>query len=521
LVGCFAFQAGSLDKRRSEGGANMDKRKLWNLISAPGLAVTSLLFVFLLLGWHTAGATLDGDSTFSEIRAPSATFTVSGTVTCEATGPIADVEVSAWDQLRSSVVASDTTDSSGNYSVTLDGGTYYVEFIPPIAAGLDAKAFTTTEVVADTVLDVNFCVCSGIWVTETVDSAGNVGAHNSLALAPTYPYTPHISYWHLIAGSEHYLKHAWLSGTTWLSETVDSGGDTTSLALVPSYPYTPCISHHHWGEWALKYACRGSEKWITLTVAGNRANDSSLALEPVYPYVPHISYLSRIPRTIRHAYLSGTTWMSGTWMGDYVEPGGSGAGARSSLALESSLPYTPHISYYDGANGALKHAWKSGTIWPSETVDSAGGVGKTSLALDSNTNPHISYYDGTDANLRYAWKSGTTWLTETIDSVGKPRWTMVATSLELDQANMPYISYYDAINGDLKWARFDGRVWIVQTVDSEGDAGGGNSLALDLAGCPHISYLDATDWPTDTDLKYAYIPAVYSAYLPLVMRNYP
>jgi endoglucanase len=52
----------------------MDKRKLWNLISAPGLAVTSLLFVFLLLGWHTAGATQEGDGTVSGIRYPGATW---------------------------------------------------------------------------------------------------------------------------------------------------------------------------------------------------------------------------------------------------------------------------------------------------------------------------------------------------------------------------------------------------------------------------------------------------------------
>jgi len=483
-----------------------------------------LLFVFLLLGWHTAGATQDGDSTFSEIGAPSAAFTVSGTVTCKATGPIAGVEISAWDQLRSSVVASDTTDSSGNYSVTLDGGTYYAEFIPPIAAGLDAKAFTTTEVVADTVLDVNFCVCSGIWVTETVDSAGNVGAHNSLALEPTYPYIPHISYWNLITSTEPYLKHAWLSGTTWASETVDSGGDVTSLALVPTYPYRPFIVHHHRGEWDLKYACHDGITWTLGTVhSGRRAQEGSLALEPTYPYTPHVSYY--VPwgteETLFHAYLRGTAWCSGYWVRERVEPRLSHAGGRSSLALESTYPYTPHISYYDPVSGTLKHAWKNETTWLSETVDSAGDVGKTSLALDSNANPHISYYDGTDANLRYAWKSGTTWLTETIDSVGKPRWTMVATSLELDQANMPYISYYDAINGDLKWARFDGRVWIVQTVDSEGDVGGGNSLALDPAGCPHISYLDATNWPTDMDLKYAYIVPPYHVYLPLVMRDYP
>jgi len=502
----------------------MNKRRLWTLIAGAGLAAVALLLVFLLLGRSTVRATLNEDDAVPGLRSPGAAFALSGTVVCGATGPILDVEISVWNQAKSTVVASDTTDSRGAYSMTLDGGTYYVEVIPPAAAGLNAKAFTTIELTTDTILNVEFCLCSGSWITETVDSAGNVGAYNSLALEPTYPYTPHISYWDLITSTEYYLKHAWLSGSTWSSETVDSGGAMTSLALAPHSPYRPFIVHHHRGEWDLKYACHDGITWTLGTVVGAiRAEDGSLALEPTYPYTPHVSYY--VPwateMTLFHAYLRGTAWCSGYWVRERVEPRLSHAGSRSSLALESTYPYTPHISYYDPVSGTLKHAWKNETTWLSETVDSAGDVGNTSLALDSNANPHISYYDVTDANLRYAWKSGTTWLTETIDSVGKPRWTMVATSLELDQANMPYISYYDAINGDLKWARFDGRVWIVQTVDSEGDAGGGNSLALDLAGCPHISYLDATNWPTDTDLKYAYIVPPCHVYLPLVMRDYP
>jgi hypothetical protein len=517
LVGCFAFQAGSLDKRRSEGGANMDKRKLWNLISAPGLAVTSLLFVFLLLGWHTAGATLDGDSTFSEIRAPSATFTVSGTVTCEATGPIADVEVSAWDQLRSSVVASDSTDSSGVYSVTLDEGIYYLELVPPATTGLNARAFTTTGIVTDTALDVNFCVCSGIWVSETVDSAGTVGGNTSLALAPTHPYTPNISYHD---GTSNTLKYARLNGTAWISETVDLGGGWTSLALVLTYPHAPCISHVN-GEQEdlLRYACLDGSTWISMTVA-RHLGGSSLGLEPTYPYTPHISYsIGWYTHILRHAYLRGTTWCSGTWENENVELPGSGMGGRTALALESIAPYTPHISYHDARNTVVKHAWLSGTIWLSETVDT-GNVGVyTSLALDSGHNPQIIYYhiSGTNYVLRYAWKSGNRWFTRTVDSTGKQEaWSgRVAISLELDQTDMPRMSYYDAVNGDLKLARFDGKVWIIQTVDSTGDVGQYSSLALDQMGCPHISYYDAING----DLKYAYVPRRYWVHLPFVLKD--
>ena len=91
----------------------MNKRTLWTLIAGPGLAAMALLLVFLLLGRSTASATPNGDDAIRDPRSPDATFTISGTVICKATGPISDVEVSVWDQLRSSVVASDSTDSSG------------------------------------------------------------------------------------------------------------------------------------------------------------------------------------------------------------------------------------------------------------------------------------------------------------------------------------------------------------------------------------------------------------------------
>jgi len=355
-------------------------------------------------------------------------------------------------------------------------------------------------------LNVDFCVCNGVWVTETVDSTGDVTVFTSLALAPTYPYTPHISY-----GSNGDLKHAWLSGTTWLSETVNPkviNRGQTSLALVPTYPHTPCISYHSGSVWGVEFCCWDDTTWICDKVEGGYFQGGcgvSLALVPTYPYTPHISYNLSWEvwdvHELRHAYLSGTVWCSGTWERETVDSEGK-AGCFSSLALEPTYPYTPHISY--AANDDLKHAWLSGTTWLSEPVDSGEyGLRSTSLALDSSGNPHIGYQDFAKLDLKHAWLSGTTWLTETVDREGNVGYS---TSLALDSSGNPYISYYDATNGDLRLARFDGTVWITQTVESKGWFGW-TSLALDQAGCPHISYYDATNG----DLKYAYIPTVPAA----------
>ena len=494
----------------------MNKRMLWALIAGPGMAMASLLLVFFVLGRSTVEATPGGAGAVPDLQPQTATFTISGTVTCQATGPISDVEVYAWNRDTGSGAVGDVTDSSGAYRVTLEEGNYRLEFTPPAATRLDAKAFTATQILTDTILDVNFCVCSGAWVSETVDSDGNVGLWTSLALAPSYPYTPYIGYHDATSIN---LKLAWLSGTTWLSETVERGGEGTSLALVPASPYAPRIVHADWTiGWRLRYACRDGATWISMTVAGGRAADGSLALEPTYPYTPHVSYFDYFGenRNLSYAYLSGTTGCSGTWEAQSVEPTLSDAGWSNSLALERTYPYTPHISYFDQANHDLKHAWLSGTTWVREVVDSEGDVGSyTSLALNSSDIPRISYFDNTNRSLKFAWLSGTTWLSETVDETGWQPFDGY-TSLELDRADLPYISYYDASNNDLRLARFDGTMWITQTVDSEGDVGRSSSLALDRGGCPHISYYDATH----EDLRHAYIPRRPLVYLPLVMRNH-
>ena len=365
----------------------------------------------------------------------------------------------------------------------------------------------------------NPTVCRGMWISETVDSAGNKDLATSLALEPTSPYTPHISY---RDDTSDHLRYATLSGTTWITEAVDFGGQYTSLALVPTHPYTPCIAYHDNGLWDLKFACKDGTAWSVLTARdGGRSGQTGtpLALEPANPYTPHIGYYYPVDgdENLRHTYLSGTVWMSGTWVEKMVEPIGSEAGTWSSLALEPTPPYTPHLSYYDKKNDDLKHAWLSGITWLSETVDSAGDVGwYTSLALDSSDNPHISYFDDTNDSLKYAWMSGTTWLSETVETIGRGPYYGSGTSLQLDQVNSPYICYYDALNDDLKLAHFDGTTWISQTVDSSGDVGAYCSLALDPLGCPHISYYDATN----DKLKYAYLSPI-QVYLPLVTRNYP
>ncbi len=107
---------------REREQAEMDKKRFGALITVSALSGAGLLLVFLLLGRSTVGAAPGGDVALTYVQPLGASFTVSGTVTCEATGLISGVEVFVWNWDRGSGFVGDTTDSSGYYSVTLESG---------------------------------------------------------------------------------------------------------------------------------------------------------------------------------------------------------------------------------------------------------------------------------------------------------------------------------------------------------------------------------------------------------------
>jgi hypothetical protein len=121
------------------------------------------------------------------------------------------------------------------------------------------------------------------------------------------------------------------------------------------------------------------------------------------------------------------------------------------------------------------------------------------LVLDDNGRPHISYFDGANTALKYAYWDGLSWQTEIVDNDGSVGWH---TSLALDSSDHPQISYYErGSTYDLKHARWNGLNWQIAPVDSMAEVGRFPSIALDSNDQPHISYYDYTN----DKLKYAYI----------------
>jgi len=147
----------------------MNKRKQWLLIAAPSLAALGLLLAFVVLGWGIAGAAPHSASPPPDTLAQDGSFTVSGTVTCEATGgPLSDVEVYVWDREREHHDPDvSSTDSSGHYSITLEAGDYDLVFHPLCGeSGCASKAYKGVTGPAD--LTLNVVLSTGHTISGTV-----------------------------------------------------------------------------------------------------------------------------------------------------------------------------------------------------------------------------------------------------------------------------------------------------------------------------------------------------------------
>ena len=335
---------------------------------------------------------------------------------------------------------------------------------------------------------------------RTVDRAGNAGSYTSLAL--TAAGFPVISYWDITNAD---IKVAVCADTTCSSgttiRTIDSAGNVgqhTSLALTTAG--FPVISYWDIANADLKLAvcadatCSSGTTIRTIDSTGVLGGFTSLVLTTAG--VPVISYYDETNDDLKLAVCADATCSSGTTIRTIDSTGN--VGQHTSLALTASG--FPVISYLDGTNFDLKLAVCADATCSSGTtirsIDSTGNVGEyTSLALTAAGFPVISYYDNTNSDLKLAvcadatCSSSTTIRTiDSIDGVGE------FTSLALTTAGCPVISYHDGTNDDLKLAVCADATCssgaTIRTIDSAGDVGQYTSLALTAAGFPVISYHD-------------------------------
>jgi hypothetical protein len=241
----------------------------------------------------------------------------------------------------------------------------------------------------------------GSWSGETVAPTGGT-SHSSIKVKSSAFYPPPlvplvaISYYVSIAGD---LRLARKPGGAWMLQTVDSAGNVgahNSLALFGPDGFAR-ISYRDEDNKNLRYAETNGATW-TIQVVDASANNvgaySSLAVGP--DGEPRIAYYDSTAGDLKFARRTGELWAI-----DVVDSAGD-VGRSASLAL--SAQGNARIAYYDATNGDLKYARQTGNTWTTEVVagaaSDAGSV--ASLALDVYGKPHISFADVTAGEVRYA-----------------------------------------------------------------------------------------------------------------------
>jgi methionine-rich copper-binding protein CopC len=191
-----------------------------------------------------------------------------------------------------------------------------------------------------------------VWSIQTVDSAGTyIGEYNSLALDSSG--NPHISYYNETNGglTGYDLKYAYYSGGAWHKSTVDSTGDVggfNSIALDSSN--NPHISYYDATNKKLKYASYTGSYWITQTAdSGNVGEYTSLKLDSSNN--PHITYYDGTNCDLKYAYKNGTSWKVNTVDNTWT------VGSYNSLSLDSTG--NPSISYAGGGYADVRYAYFS------------------------------------------------------------------------------------------------------------------------------------------------------------------
>ncbi len=332
---------------------------------------------------------------------------------------------------------------------------------------------------------------------STVDSAGVVGLDTSIAMGADG--LPVISYHDETNGDLKVAKcnDAACAGGNETLSTVDSAGDVghhTSIAL--GADGLPVISYH--GNSDLKVAkCNdaacagGNETLSTVDSAVGVGSGTSIALGA--DGLPVISYWDSTNADLKVAKCNDTACAGGNETLSTVDSAGD-VGRFTSVALGADG--LPVISYFDNTNDDLKvakcnDAACAGGDETLSTVDSAvlGSAGQhTSIALGADGLPLISHFDNTNDDLRVAKCNdaacaGGDETRSTVDFQGG-----ASTSIALGADGLHVISYGSSTG--LKVARCRDAACADDETSTLDSAGIQPSIAVGTDGLPVISYVD-------------------------------
>ncbi|MDG6229353.1 MAG: hypothetical protein QCH96_05255 [Candidatus Thermoplasmatota archaeon] len=342
-------------------------------------------------------------------------------------------------------------------------------------------------------------VFNDMWVTETIDSVGDVGFYSSISVLDDGRIV--IIYYDRLNGD---LKIAEKLQGSWTSKIIDSSGN---VGLFASHAIdTNGIIHICYYDETnndLKYAIQNDEGWDIqiLEHEGDVGLYCSIDIDDKND--PHISFYDATEQVLKY-----TTRIDAEWYKEIVDTT-LGAGHGSCLKIDKLGVI--HISYSNGKDNYLYHATNRDDRWEVTCIDdTCSVVTSTSLALDSQGNPHICYYDIFSKNekwsLNYATYVYGVWIMEKIDPDVQYFWNEWGCSIGIDRFDRVHVGYYQWKNWDLHYALKQNDEWVIESVESVGTVGAFASLALNSSGYPHISYMDLNNMALKHAVKQQFAP---------------
>ena len=288
--------------------------------------------------------------------------------------------------------------------------------LPNISYSPDWFVLTNNTAMSPTATPTN---TGGAIPSTTIDSNGNAGVYNSIAL-DSNGYR-HVTYSSQPSGSARTLMYATDASGTWVSITLDSTGDVgVSPRIVIDSDDNIHITYFRAdsGNKGIKYAtcsssCSSVSSWtnskiISFTTTSTTQSltlsiDSNDDLHLIYFEGPHSS------GNLKYATCSSSCATESSWTNITIDGTSQAGYGGIDLVIDSSDHL--HVAYSLYSTRDLQYITCSSSCtsvssWTNLSIDSSGQVGRMpSIAVDSNDDLHISYYDDTGSGLKYAWCS--------------------------------------------------------------------------------------------------------------------
>ena len=277
------------------------------------------------------------------------------------------------------------------------------------------------------------------------------------------------------------------SGTWWqLPKKWGIRGGYFAIALAPNgFPRIAYASGTAISDQTLHYATWDGAQWqVQDTGAPADHGQVAMALDP--NGVPQIISIDLDADQILHTIWNGASWQTAP-IADLNSP----EDPLPALAVDAAGQ--SHISYYDGALGAMMYATDDGQGWGTMVVNNVNDnlfEPYSDIQIAPGGNPAIAYNWGVFSDeIHYAEYDGQNWVDDLALDLGFDE-SFWQVSLDFDSGGDPHITFAAQISSTntFNHLRRDGGGWQTEILDNNGSVGPYNALAIDAQHRLHAIY---------------------------------